>query len=78
MTHNQGLISKYIDNVDLMHRSRIPWTFKNGRIQVIQYIKNCTLSSDMNLSKLWEMVKDREDWHAAVHGVAKHRTSLGN
>ena len=26
---------------------------------------------DMNLSKLWEIVKDRETWHAAVHGVAK-------
>ena len=29
-------------------------------------------SMDMNLSKLREMVKDREDWHAAVHGVAVH------
>ena len=29
---------------------------------------------DMILSKLWEMVKDREAWHAAVHGAAKSRT----
>ena len=33
---------------------------------------------DMSLSKLWEFVTDREDWHAAVHGVAKIQTQLSN
>ena len=37
-----------------------------------------TDSIDMNLSKLWEIVKDREAWRAAVHGVAKSWTSLSD
>ena len=51
---------------------------RRRRCQRMRWLDGVTDAMDMNLGKLWEMVRDREDWCAEAHGFAKNQTQLGD
>ena len=54
------------------------WRQKEKRVEDDEKLDSITNSMDMILSKLWDMVRDREAWRTAVHGVTKNQTRLND